>query len=95
MKLHHDPKIRRIEGSWLRPTPEAAAWLASAADEVVVADTTLESRRFAYIGLDQGVAGLVVGPESAATHVDCPAAVLVMRADQLAEAGRRIPALAA
>lgn len=95
MKTTPDPKVRRIEASWLRPTADAAAWLAAAADELVVADTTLASGRFAYIGLDQGVAGLVVGPRTEPARVDCPADVLVLPAGLLAEAGRRIPALAA
>ncbi|MEM9203904.1 MAG: hypothetical protein AAGC53_19865 [Actinomycetota bacterium] len=90
-----DPKVRRIEASWLQPSQHAAAWLAAAADELVVTDTTLRSNRFAYIGLDQGVAGLVVGPRSAATHIACPADVLVLPAGLLDEARRRIPALAA
>ncbi len=95
MKTTLDPKVRRIEASWLQPSRDAAAWLAAAADELVVGDTTLESRRFAYIGLDQGVAGLVVGPRTEPTRVACPADVLVLPAHLLDEAGRRIPALAA
>ena len=95
MKTTLDPKVRRIEASWLQPTREDAAWLAAAADELIVADTTLEAGRFAYIGLDQGVAGLVVGAHTAAARVDCPADVLVLPAGLLAEAERRIPALVA
>lgn len=94
MKLTSDPKVRRIEASWLHPSKDAAAWLAARADEVVVAGTTLEADRFAYIGLDHGAAGLVVGPTTGATRVDCPTDVLVLPADLLAEATRRIPALA-
>ncbi|MEM8705332.1 MAG: hypothetical protein AAGE98_02665 [Actinomycetota bacterium] len=94
MKTTLDPKVRRIEASWMQPSRDAATWLAAAADELIVADTTLHADRFAYIGLDHGSAGLVVGPTTADAHVDCPTDVLVLRADRLAEARERIPALA-
>ena len=88
-----DPKIDRIRTSWLRPTREDARWLASVADESVISGV-LEPGNFAFIALDHGSAGLIVGPGTPPTAVICPTNMLVLTSNQLGEAARRIPAVA-
>ena len=89
-----DRKIDRIARSWLYPSRSAAAALAAVADDVrAPAGTVLTPGRFAYIGLDDRHAGLVVTAETSPVTLTSAATLLTMRGGQLAAAAAVIPAL--
>ena len=89
----NDAKIDRIRSSWLRADQADATWLASIADESIVA-TTLVPGHHAYLGLDHSTAGLVVAAGTPSVELACPTHVLALTTAQLSEAARRIPAIA-
>ena len=89
-----DAKIDRIAGSWLGGDADAAHWLASAADEVIVpAGTTVGGGRFVYVLLDADTTCRVVAGGVAPVTVDQPTRVLVLAESELTDAVGRFPAL--
>ncbi len=89
-----DAKIDRITRSWLGGDADAAHWLASVADEVVVsAGTTIGGGRFVYVLLDTDMTCRVVAGGVAPIVVDQPTRVLVFAESELTDAVGRFPAL--
>ena len=89
-----DHKLDRIERSWLHPSRSAAAALAAVADEVrAPAGTVLAPGAYAYIGLDDRHAGLVVTAATAPIVLTSAATLLVLRDGQLAAVAASIPVL--
>lgn len=74
-----DPKIDRIQDSWLGLCREDAVWLASVADEVDAAGgTRVGHDRFTHVVLTGADAGVVVDAGAPPIVLRGPAAVLVL-----------------
>lgn len=89
-----DPKIDRIHQSWLQGDIADAAWLATAADELVVpAGTTIAGDRFVHLLLDTTDRCTVVARGVSPVTVTEPTRVLVFPETEAREATTRFPAL--
>lgn len=86
-----DGKVERLRASWLQPSRRAATRLAQLADLIdVAAGTVLAPGRFAYIGLDEQHAGLVVADGTATVGLTSRAELLVLGEAAFEEMARSI-----
>ena len=90
MRPTTDPKIDRLQNSWLALDPADATWLASVADEVpAAAGTRIGHGRFAHVVLSGPDAGTVVGAGEPSVVLRGAGSVLVLTVSDLRELAAR------